>query len=130
MSELNDLMLQAERLEAAQACRNLMGRYSYLHSAFRNKEFMELWSKRDDVSQTMPFGKFIGYEGCLLYTSYREGVTRIDQFNRLELSNITQAAAPTVNNGVLVRLDRYSSWLEMCIRDRATMSSSSRELHT
>ena len=42
MSELNDLMLQAERLEAAQACRNLMGRYSYLHSAFRNKEFMEL----------------------------------------------------------------------------------------
>lgn len=68
MSELNDLMLQAERLEAAQACRNLMGRYSYLHSAFRNKEFMELWSKRDDVSQTMPFGKFIGYEG--VYQSY------------------------------------------------------------
>ena len=63
MSELNDLMLQAERLEAVQACRNLMGRYSYLHSAFRNKEFMELWSKRDDVSQTMPFGKFVGYEG-------------------------------------------------------------------
>ena len=68
MSELNELMLQAERLEAAQACRNLMGRYSYLHSAFRNKEFMELWSKRDDVSQTMPFGKFVGYEG--VYQSY------------------------------------------------------------
>ncbi len=68
MSELNDLMLQAERLEAVQACRNLMGRYSYLHSAFRNKEFMELWSKRDDVSQTMPFGKFVGYEG--VYQSY------------------------------------------------------------
>ena len=63
MSELNELMLQAERLEAAQACRNLMGRYSYLHTAFRNKEFMELWAKRDDVSQTMPFGKFVGYEG-------------------------------------------------------------------
>lgn len=68
MSELNDLMLQAERLEAAQACRNLMGRYSYLHTAFRNKEFMELWAKREDVSQTMPFGKFIGYEG--VYQSY------------------------------------------------------------
>ena len=61
MSELKDLMLQAERLEAAQACRNLMGRYSYLHTAFRNKEFMELWAKREDVSQTMPFGKFVGY---------------------------------------------------------------------
>ncbi len=43
--------------------------------------------------------------------AYREGVTRIDQYNRLELSNVTQTAAPTVNNGVLVRLDRYSSWL-------------------
>ena len=68
MSVLNELMLQAERLEAAQACRNLMGRYSYLHTAFRNKEFMELWAKRDDVSQTMPFGKFVGYEG--VYQSY------------------------------------------------------------
>ena len=45
-----------------------MGRYSYLHTAFRNKEFMELWAKRDDVSQTMPFGKFVGYEG--VYQSY------------------------------------------------------------
>lgn len=43
--------------------------------------------------------------------AYREGVTRIDQYNRLELSNVTQTAAPTVNNGVLVRLDRNSSWL-------------------
>lgn len=68
MSDLNELMLQAERLEAAQECRNLMGKYSYLHTAFRNVEFMELWSKRDDVSQTMPFGKFEGYEG--VYQSY------------------------------------------------------------
>ena len=43
--------------------------------------------------------------------AYREGVTRIDQYNRLELSNVTQTAAPTVNNGVLVRLDRFSTWL-------------------
>lgn len=43
--------------------------------------------------------------------AYREGVTRIDQYNRLELSNVTQTSAPTVNNGVLVRLDRFSTWL-------------------
>lgn len=43
--------------------------------------------------------------------AYRDGVTQIDQYNRLELSNITQTAAPTVNNGVIVRMDRYSSWL-------------------
>ena len=43
--------------------------------------------------------------------SYREGVKVINQANRLELSNITQTAAPTVNNGVIVRMDRFSSWL-------------------
>ena len=43
--------------------------------------------------------------------TYREGVTQIDQYNRQELSNVTQAAAPTVNNGVLVRLDRFSTWV-------------------
>ena len=43
--------------------------------------------------------------------SYREGVKVINQANRLELSNITQTAAPTVNNGVIVRMDRFSTWL-------------------
>ena len=32
-----------ERIEAAQACRNLMGKYSYLHTAMRNIDFMNLW---------------------------------------------------------------------------------------
>ena len=37
-----------ERIEAAQACRNLMGKYSYLHTAMRNIDFMNLWANRDD----------------------------------------------------------------------------------
>ena len=41
---------------------------------------------------------------------YRDGLTRIDESNRLEMSNITQTAAPTVNNGVLVSLDGSSAW--------------------
>ena len=43
--------------------------------------------------------------------SYREGLTEIEEDLRLEMSNITQTAAPTVNNGVHVDLDRYSSWI-------------------
>ena len=43
--------------------------------------------------------------------AYREGLGSIDESSRLELSNVTQAAAPTVNNGVVVRLDAESSWL-------------------
>lgn len=41
---------------------------------------------------------------------YREGLTLIDESNRREMSNITQKAAPTVNNGVIVSLDRTSRW--------------------
>ena len=60
---LKALSLQADRLEAVQACRNLMGKYSYLHTASRNKEYVELWAKRDDAWITMPFGRFEGWEG-------------------------------------------------------------------
>ena len=42
--------------------------------------------------------------------AYREGLTRIDESNREELSNVTQWSAPTVNNGVVVSLDSGSAW--------------------
>ena len=42
---------------------------------------------------------------------YREGLTLIDESNRREMSNITQKAAPTVSNGVIVSLDRTSRWI-------------------
>lgn len=62
-NDLLELVVQAERLEATQACRNLMAKYSYLHTAFRNKEYVELWAKRDDCKLKMPFGTFSGFEG-------------------------------------------------------------------
>lgn len=62
MNDYEALLHQAERLEALQEIRNLMGRYSYLHSAFRNKEYAELWAKREDDKLVMPFGKFVGWE--------------------------------------------------------------------
>lgn len=42
--------------------------------------------------------------------AYREGLNYIDEVNRDELSNITQTAAPTVNNGVVLSLDASSVW--------------------
>ena len=41
---------------------------------------------------------------------YREGLTKITNDNWFELGNITQKAAPVVNNGVIVILDAESSW--------------------
>lgn len=41
---------------------------------------------------------------------YRDGLKEITPENRIELSNITQKAAPAVNNGVIVTLDGQSTW--------------------
>lgn len=41
---------------------------------------------------------------------YAPGITNINEFNREELSNITQSTAPTVNNGVIVRLVNGAVW--------------------
>ena len=61
MLEALDLRLQ--KIEAAEACRNLMGKYSYYHTAFRNNEYIELWAKRDDDLLIMPWGSYHGFEG-------------------------------------------------------------------
>ncbi len=42
--------------------------------------------------------------------AYREGLTEITAANRTELNNITQKAAPTINNGVIVHMDKDSTW--------------------
>lgn len=62
MTNLEALSLQIERLQAAQACRNLMGRYSYYHTAFRNKDYMTLWAQREDSYFKFPFGYYVGYD--------------------------------------------------------------------
>lgn len=42
--------------------------------------------------------------------AYREGLHVITPENRAELSNVRQWATPTVNNGVVVTLDKTSAW--------------------
>ncbi len=42
--------------------------------------------------------------------AYRDGLTRITEENRLEISNVRQWAQPPVNNGVCLTLGRDSAW--------------------
>ena len=42
---------------------------------------------------------------------YRDGLTTIVEDNRMELTNITQTPAPTVNNGIVITMDAASSWV-------------------
>ena len=67
---LEEALLRIDRLEAAQACRNLMGKYSYYHTAFRNREYVELWAKREDSFYRFPFGEYHGYDA--IYKCYME----------------------------------------------------------
>lgn len=60
---LEELEIGFSRIEAAQACRNLMAKYSYYHTASRQYEYIDLWAKRDDCSLQMPWGRYGGFEG-------------------------------------------------------------------
>ena len=51
------------KLEAQEACRNLMGRYSYYRTAFQSKEMVALWAKRDDDKLVTPWGSYQGHQG-------------------------------------------------------------------
>jgi len=43
--------------------------------------------------------------------NHRDDLEFIDESTRLELSNVTQTPAQTVNNGVIVNLDAFSTWV-------------------
>ncbi len=60
---LEELELGYARMQAAQDCRNLMGKYSYLHTAMRNREFVTLWANREDDILAMPWGYYLGKKG-------------------------------------------------------------------
>ncbi len=57
---LEELNLAYDRLEAAQACRNLVGRLSYYTSAFRGRDMLELFADNEDVLLQLPQGSYAG----------------------------------------------------------------------
>ncbi len=60
-----ELRLGFARMAAAQACRNLMGKYSYLYTAMRHRDYVALWADRDDDLLVMPWGYYKGKEGVV-----------------------------------------------------------------
>ena len=60
---LEELDHELDRLEAVQACRNLMGKYAFYHTAFRNIEYVNMWARREDTYYMFPFGEYFGWDG-------------------------------------------------------------------
>ena len=60
---LEELNRAYERLRAVREIENMMGRYSFFHTAMRHIDYLKLWSKRDDCILDMPWGSYTGYQG-------------------------------------------------------------------
>lgn len=59
------------------------------------------------------FMKNVRLEGIISSAreKHKDGLSIIDESTRLELTNVTQTAAPAINNGVVVDLDRDCTWI-------------------
>lgn len=60
---LEQLNRDYERLRAVHEIENIMGRYSYFHTAMHHIDYLKLWSKRDDCVLEMPWGGYTEYKG-------------------------------------------------------------------
>lgn len=57
---LEQLEHSLAKLQAQEACRNLMGRFSYYHAVYRSKECLALWADREDSSLELIWGSYSG----------------------------------------------------------------------
>lgn len=64
MSELAEITRRLNRLEAVTEIENIMGRYAFYHSAYRDELIPALFADRDDLVVEMPFGTFEGRDAA------------------------------------------------------------------
>ncbi|MBP3042411.1 nuclear transport factor 2 family protein [Arthrobacter sp. zg-ZUI227] len=64
MSEFAEVVRRLERLEAVHEIENLMGRYAFYHSAYRDDLIPPLFADREDLVVEMPFGTFTGRDAA------------------------------------------------------------------
>ena len=71
---LEELNLTCDRLEAAQACRNLVGKLSYFDSAFRTNDLIALWDTGDNVTLELPGVSLKGFSAVKVGAADGTGV--------------------------------------------------------
>ena len=104
--EVAQLKHEKERLEAANICRNMVGRYLYYHSSYKHKEFVDMWTKHTPGTMLeMPWGVFYGYEGvckCYLdqHCDYNDLETRR---GRLNMHLVTTEVLEVAEDGMTAR---------------------------
>ncbi|WP_427918731.1 nuclear transport factor 2 family protein [Streptomyces sp. cg40] len=96
-----DLALRIDRLEAAQAVQNLMGKYEYLHSAYQNAEIVKLFAERDDIVIDMPFGRWNGRDAArrCFGVMFEEELTARDRRGELAEHTLTTPVIEVAKDG-------------------------------
>lgn len=84
MTERQELTLRLRRLQAVEACRNVMGRMTFYETAFRTDELIGLWADRDDCVLRCREGAFVGKQAIGAYYRRRLG----DRNNAADLPRI------------------------------------------
>lgn len=73
LSQIELVQKKLDRVEAVNACSNIMSRYVNYHAMFRHRDYVKFWAKRDDDILEMPWGKYYGYEGvCHCYLAHHQ----------------------------------------------------------
>ena len=60
---LQQVLAKVKKLEAIHECHNLMGRFAYFGTGFRNRDILTLWSKSEESEIEMPWGVYRGQKG-------------------------------------------------------------------
>lgn len=105
-TEVSKLKRDKERLEAANACRNMVGRYLYYHSSYKHKEFMDMWAKHTPGTMLeMPWGVYFGYEGvCRCYLEQHCDYNDIEtRRGRLNMHLVTTEVLEVAEDGQTAR---------------------------
>ena len=64
---LQVVLAKVTKLEAIHECHNLMGRFAFFGTGFRNRDILTLWSKSEDSEIEMPWGVYRGQKGVQDY---------------------------------------------------------------
>ena len=73
---LEQLDLELDRLEAAEACRNIIGRMMFYHTAGHASGLLALWSQRGDEELVTANGRLTGFDRISRSISNRCGGSR------------------------------------------------------
>jgi hypothetical protein len=95
-----------ERLEAVHEIQNVMGRYSYLHTADKQEETVALWAKKTPgVRANVPsFGLYEGIEGIRrLYVGAHQAMGEEARIGQMHMHTLTTPVIEVAGDGKTAR---------------------------